>query len=359
MDFSFKLNGITQFFLEAKRLSEDLNNPELIGQAINYAWLKGCSWAVLSNFESIRIFNAEWKVASPFQSHLKTIHYHEFLSRFEELWLLSKESFQNKLLDREAEKWGKKATKISVDKQLFFDFTQFRDILSKTIHKLNTEKQLTEIELDESVQRILDRLIFIRNCEDRELEDKVLIYTLRKWESSLNQDLFFMLHDVFEYFNENYNSEIFKPHLCDKLKIDDLVLKEIIERLYFAKDNIAFYDFSIIEADVLGNIYEQYLSHILNKNTKKPSLNQSYAHRKEQGIYYTPTYIVDFIVKNTLGEILKTKKKGIEKLRVLDPACGSGSFLIKAFDILNEHYQKYDKDYKQAEFDFQTGLAYT
>lgn len=359
VDFSFKLNGITQFFLEAKRLSEDLNNPELIGQAINYAWLKGCAWAVLSNFETIRIFNAEWKVASPFQSHLKTIHYNEFLSRFEELWLLSKESFQNKLLDKEAEKWGKKSTRVSVDKQLFFDFTQFRDILSKTIHKLNAEKQLTELELDESVQRILDRLIFIRNCEDRELEEKILIYTLRKWESSPKQDLFLMLHDVFEYFNENYNSEIFKPHLCDKLKIEDLVLKEIIERLYFAKDNIAFYDFSVIEADVLGNIYEQYLSHILKKNTKKPSLSQSYAHRKEQGIYYTPTYIVDFIVKNTLGEILKTKKKDIEKLRVLDPACGSGSFLIKAFDILNEHYQKYDKDYKQAEFDFKTGLAYT
>ena len=92
------------------------------------------------------------------------------------MWLLSKESFEKGLLDKEAERLEKKSKKIPVDKQLLTDFTRFRELISKNITKLNKNRNLTEEDLDESVQRILDRLIFIRNCEDRELEPKILIY---------------------------------------------------------------------------------------------------------------------------------------------------------------------------------------
>ncbi|GAB4452312.1 MAG: hypothetical protein OHK0036_13770 [Bacteroidia bacterium] len=360
VDYSFRINGIPKFFLEAKALKEDLNNPKFIQQAINYAWHKGCTWAVLTNFESVKIFNAEWKTSNPSQNHLKTILCYEFLERFNELWLLSKESFELGLLDKEAEKWGKKTKKISVDKQLLADFTRFRELLSKNITKLNPSKNLTEEELDEAVQRILDRLIFIRNCEDRELEPKTLIASIREWQSSGKGQLIKSIREIFIDFDKRYNSKIFENHLCDNLDIDNEVLYEVIEGLYSTKDQSLFYDFSAIEADVLGNIYEQYLGHILKKSKKRAQLTKNQAHRKEQGIYYTPTYIVDYIVRNTLGELLKNKKsKEVEKIRVLDPACGSGSFLIKAFDVLNEYYAKNDKNYSQTKMDFQTGLSYT
>ncbi len=79
VDYGFRINGIPKFFLEAKALKEDLDNPKFIEQAINYAWHKGCTWAVLTDFESVKIFNAEWKTSNPLQSHLKTIPYQEFL----------------------------------------------------------------------------------------------------------------------------------------------------------------------------------------------------------------------------------------------------------------------------------------
>ncbi|MEW6202361.1 MAG: N-6 DNA methylase, partial [bacterium] len=359
VDYSFRINRIPKFFLEAKPLKEDLDKPEFIEQAINYAWHKGCTWAVLTDFEHLKIFNAEWKTADPFQSHLKTIPCHEFLDRFSELWLLSKESFEQGLIDKEAEKWGKRTKKIPVDKQLLADFTRFRGLLSKNIMKLNQSMNLTEEDLDESIQRILDRLIFIRNCEDRELEAKTLISNLREWESRGRGQLIKSLREVFVYFDKQYNSKIFITHLCDDLMISDEVLHEIIEGLYYTKDRSLSYDFSAIEADVLGNIYEQYLGHILKKTEKRAKLTANNAHRKEQGIYYTPTYIVDYIVRNTLGELLKDKKVNAEKIRVLDPACGSGSFLIKAFDVLNEYYSKNDKDYNQTQFDFKTGTPFT
>jgi len=353
VDYGFRINGIPKFFLEAKPFREDLDTRKFIDQAISYAWHKGCTWAILTNFESIKIFNAEIKTEHPWLSQFKpTLHCNEFVTKFDELSLLSKESFEKDLLDKEAEKWGKKAKKIPIDKQLLDDFTHFRDVLSKSITKLNASKNLSEEELDESVQRILDRLIFIRNCEDRELEPQILISKYREWESKGKGHLIKSLRETFAHFDKEYNSKIFAIHLCDAIDIDNEVLHEVIEGLY------QYYDFSIIDADVLGTIYEQYLSHILKKTEKRAKLTENHLHRKEQGIYYTPTYIVDYIVRNTLGELLTNKKVDIEKIRVLDPACGSGSFLIKAFDLLNEYYQK-EKDYQQAELDLETGIPFT
>jgi len=353
VDYGFRINGIPKFYLEAKSFREDLDDRKFIDQAINYAWHKGCTWAILTNFESIKIFNAEVKTEHPWLSQFRpTLQCSEFIAKLDELTLLSRESFEKGLLDREAEKWAKKAKKIPIDKQLLCDFTHYRDILSKSITKLNLKENLSEEELDESVQRILDRLIFIRNCEDRELEPKILISKYREWESKGEGQLIKSLRETFIHFDKEYNSKIFATHLSDKLGVDNKVLHEIIEGLYQS------YDFSIIDADVLGTIYEQYLGHILKKTEKRAKVTESHIRRKEQGIYYTPTYIVDYIVRHTLSELLKNKKINVEQIRVLDPACGSGSFLIKVFDLLNEHYQK-DKDYQQTELDLKTGIPFT
>jgi type I restriction-modification system DNA methylase subunit len=358
VDYGFRINDIPKFFLEAKSFREDLDNRKFIEQAINYSWHKGCTWAILTNFESLKIFNAEVKTEHPWLSQLKpTLHCTEFLAKFEELYLLSRESLENGLLDREAEKWGKKAKKTPINERLLNDFTHFRDILGKNITKLNASKNLTEEELDECVQRLLDRLIFIRNCEDRELEPKTLIANYREWESKGKGHVVKSLRQTFVHFDNEYNSKIFAEHLCDSLDIDNEVLHEVIEGLYTTKEN-ENYDFSIIDADVLGTIYEQYLSHILKKTGKRAKLTENHLHRKEQGIYYTPTYIVDYIVRNTLGEKLKEKTIDVEKIRVIDLACGSGSFLIKAFDVLNEYYKKNDKDYKQTQFSSDSALPF-
>ncbi len=291
-------------------------------------------------------------------SQLKpTLHCNEFLDKFDELSLLSRESFEKELLDKEAEKWGKKAKKMPIDKQLLADFTHFRDILSRNITKLNGNKHLSEEELDESVQRILDRLIFIRNCEDRELEPKILISNYREWESKGRGQLINSLRETFSHFDDEYNSKIFAKRLCDDLDVDNEVLHEVIEGLYRNKDNEP-YDFAIIDADVLGTIYEQYLGHILRKTEKRAKVTENHAHRKEQGIYYTPTFIVKYIVDKTLGELLKSKKIDVEKIRVLDPACGSGSFLIKAFDVLNDYYKEHDENYKQTRLDLESGILF-
>jgi type I restriction-modification system DNA methylase subunit len=360
VDYSFRINGIPKFFLEAKSLREQLDkdNYRFYSQAVEYSWYKGCTWAVLTNFEHLRILNAEVKTTNPLQSQFRWIDYNEYLTRFDELWLLSKESFEQGLLDKEAERLLKKTKKGKVDEQLLADFTRFRETLSKNVAKLNQKMHLSEEELDESIQRILDRLIFIRNCEDRELEEKKL------WEAKNEIRAWKKVKEIFSYYDIHYDSKLFtydpsnpkNVHQCDKLDIDDSVIREILNGLYRAKDDFVSYDFSAIDADVLGTVYEQYLSHILKKTGKRAKLTENQSHRKEQGIYYTPVYIVDYIVRSTLGELLKQREADAEKIKVLDPACGSGSFLIKAFDILKEHYGS--KDHKQTQLDLETGIPF-
>jgi len=352
VDYAFRIKGLPKFFLEAKALREkDLNNPKFIGQAIDYAWSKSCTWAVLSDFKSVIIFNAEWKTDDLLQNRFLEIPCVEFLDRFEELWLLSKESFERGMIDKEAEKWGKKAKLAPIDQYLLDDFARWRNLLSKNILKYNSDMKLTEEELDETVQKLLNRLVFIRKAEDAELEERVLESALRGWESEGKKALYVHLGEIFKKFNEIYDSELFEEAIVDQVVITNDVLKEVITGLYKPADKLRRYDFSIIDADVLGNVYEQYLGHILKKTKKRAEVKESRARRKEEGIYYTPTYIVDYIVRNTLDELLKDKKVDVEKTRVLDPACGSGSFLIKAFDVLNMHYSKHDKDYAQTQLD--------
>ena len=115
------------------------------------------------------------------------------------------------------------------------------------------------------------------------------------------------------------------------MDIDDGVLREILSDLYQTKDRSVSYDFKVIPANVLGNVYEQYLSHILRKTAKRAVLSENQVHRKEQGIYYTPTYIVDFIVNNTLGELLKDRKIDFEQVKVVRSCLRFRKFSNKGF----------------------------
>ena len=363
VDYSFRINSIPKFFLEAKALNVGLDESKDSVQAINYAWHKGTSWAVLTDFKTLIIYNAEVKDNNLSNARFKTLSFDQFAEHFDELWLLSKPAFEQGLLDKAALNWGKKLNRTKVGDQLLSELMYYRTLLSKSIVKNNASKNLSQEDIDEAVQRIIDRLIFIRTTEDRSIEPPTLSPIVREFEEKKRGKVTGALNEVYRRFDETYNSKLFtfnsmdlsQRHLCETLEIENEILLQVIKGLYASRDGITHYDFAAIDADVLGNIYEQYLSHILKKTDKRAKVESKEAHRKEQGIYYTPTYIVDYIVRNTLGEMLKNKKpEEVDKLKVLDMACGSGSFLLKSFDVLDEYYKRKDKDYAQNKLDTNT-----
>lgn len=345
VDYGFRLNNSPVMFVEAKKTSENLINTKFYNQVTDYAWYKATTWAVLTNFKHTRIINAYIK-GNYQASILRDIEIQNYLNHFDYLWLLSKESFEQKLIDTTAEDEGKKAKEKPVVKALFEDLNKWRQELANDIKKNYGQKYSTE-EIDEMVQVLLDRFILVRKIEDEGHEDRKLEEIHHHWLDAQNKkSLWMYLRELFttseESFEQNYDSKIFEYSEVDKLEISDYPLKIILKGLYESEDKTIRYNFALIDADILGNIYEQYLGYILKTTAKKASGETSKAKRKEQGIYYTPRYIVDYIVKNTIGEKLKECKnwQDVEKLKVLDPACGSGSFLIKAFDEIYAWYEE-------------------
>lgn len=344
-DYGFRIDDIPKFFVEAKSIKEDVNNNEFAEQAINYAWLKSVTWTILTNFKELKVFNAEWESRNPRDKIYIPLTWNQYIEKFDRVWLLSKDSFLNHELDKEAEEYGKKIKKTPVTpvmNQIFNDLMGWREKLSKSISDFSSNSKIVknEEELDEAVQRIIDRLIFIRVCEDRNIEQIILQSKLREWQNHHTKNFTNVLNKIFEDFRNNYDSKLFDPHFCENLEISDVALVEVITSLYESSDRVFKYDFSAIEADVLGNIYEEYLGYILQKGKKRTTVKADHLRRKEMGIYYTPTFVVDYIVKNTLSKLLeKMSSAEVDNIKILDMACGSGSFLLKAFDVLNNYYK--------------------
>lgn len=339
VDLAFRLNHIPVMFLEAKALKVDLDEWKWAEQAINYSWNKSVTWAILSDFEGIKVFNAEIPPKSLSQNLFFELKWHEYLDRFDQLWLLSKESFEEKKLAEQAEKWGKLTKRKQVGEKLFEDLTTWRALLTKDFKKNNST--IDEDALDEGVQKVLDRLIFIRTAEDRKIEQNILLSLVREWETAgKKHNIFKRLNDGFRWFDDHYNSKLFASHALENWKADDKVFETIIKGLYQTADGYR-YDFSAISTDVLGGIYEQYLGYVQEKKEKDEKKKSK---RKSQGIYYTPKYIVEYLIEQTLGEVLKkAKAKDIPNIKIIDPACGSGSFLISAYDKMLEAKTKLDK----------------
>jgi type I restriction-modification system DNA methylase subunit len=323
VDLSFQLQGLPVFFLEAKAIRVNLEEWKWAEQAINYSWNKSVSWAVLCDFEGLKIFNADLPPKNLASNLFLEFNYEEYEDRFEELWLLSKEAFQSQELSSRAEKWRRTEKRAQVGQKLFEDLMSWRNLLTKQISKQN-DVQLED--LNEGVQTILDRLIFIRTAEDR----KIVAPSLEPLYKSKPTNLFVELKKLFVEFDKNFNSKLFSLNKCDSWEIESKTLSRIVSGLYVEEKGFK-YDFSVITADVLGGMYEQYLSYVQNEKTDSTHKSK----RKAQGIYYTPKYIVDFLLDESLEKLISQAGIGTT-LRILDPACGSGSFLIAAYDRILE-----------------------
>ncbi len=353
VDYAFKIGDKTVFYLEVKKLGVNLDK-EANRQVVSYALSKRIPFAVSTNFEEMNIFCVEQEDAIEKNNIFRVFRSPEdYIEKIYNLSLLSKENFEKGIIFEEAELEGKLKKRISIDKYLLSDLMNIRSLIASDIEKNYPNKyQLNE--KDEIIQRIIDRLIFIRKCEDTQINPKDV--KLEEVKRLSHDKIYSRLKEIFTLYNEVYNSGLFSVGVdndCDKIKIDGGIIQKLVGYLYESKGEKYIYNFDWIDADVLGQVYEQYLGIILQQTKSgKAKLKEGQAHRKEQGIYYTPTYIVDYIVKNTVGELLKDKKTKIKDLKILDPACGSGSFLIKAFDYLYESLSKTDEA-KQHKIDSQ------
>lgn len=336
-DYILRIGNEEVTIIEAKKTNVILSEDEG-RQTVSYAYHRKVKFSVLTNFKYVRVYHALSNTKNIDKNLLFWIEFKDFEKDFDKLWLLSKESFEkkdiNKLLSKKDEKKF-----IAVDESILADLLEIRRLLSNDLKKLRM--YLSDEKIDESIQILIDRLIFIRSAEDRGLENKNFLLGLVKdsREGRLKNKLWYALQEYFKNFDDNYNSKLFTPGILEDERnvfFDDSTLEKIIRTLYFGKkEQQSRYMFDEIPGDLLGSIYEQYLGVVLRGTEKRVTLSGETGKRKKMGIYYTPSYIVDYIVKNTVGEYTKDKTiDEILEVNIVDPACGSGSFLIRAFQEL-------------------------
>ena len=350
-DYSFRVDGKTKFFVEAKAPSEPLSVAKHIVQAKTYAWnTRQVFFVVLTDFVEFRFYDASIQpdVRKPDEGLLLKLAYREYLDRANKLWEFSKERVIAGSLDAMLPRDRRtQRLRIPVDEAFLDEMTGWREDLARNIYKHNSE--LTAKQLNEVVQRLLDRIVFIRIAEDRHIiEKRRLADAVEEWKARRGKfHIFDWLNDLFRQVNEDFNGEMFKPHLSEKIKIDSDILVRIIERLYPPKSP---YRFDVIGVELLGSIYERYLGKTIRLTAKQVRVEDKPEVRKAGGVYYTRSYIVDYIVKNTVGKTIAGKTpRQIESMRILDPACGSGSFLIGAFQSLIDHHTQWYLEHPEVE----------
>ncbi|TAF66998.1 MAG: methyltransferase [Cytophagales bacterium] len=339
-DYCFTLKGSRKFFLEAKKpkifIKEEM---EPAFQVRRYGWSAKLPLSIITDFEEFSIYDCTKKpknTDSARIARLKYIHYTEYEKEFDFIWnLFSKEAVINGSIENFiASDKSQKGTD-SVDTDFLASLDQWRDYLAKAI--LTGNKKLDEEQLNFVLQRTLDRIIFLRICEDRGVE------RYGKMREMLKGQVYQNLFDYFQEANNKYNSGLFdfqKDTLSKNIHIDNKVLKNIIEDLYYPKSP---YEFSVIPVEILGDAYEQFLGKIIRITPNQSiRIEEKPEVRKAGGVYYTPQYIVEYIVSQTVGKMIEGKTpEEIATIKICDPACGSGSFLLGAYKYLLDYHHDY------------------
>jgi len=345
-DHAFRLGGARKFFVEAKKPSVDVKgDPSPAYQLRRYAWSAKLPLSILTDFHEFAVYDCTKKPDPTDTAATCRILYltcEDYAKRWEEIAeLFSPEAIQRGAFDKHAASAKKKGT-TTVDDAFLKEIETWRDLLAHNLALRNPG--LTQRELNTAVQTTIDRIIFLRICEDRGIEDYGVLRGLVNGTC-----IYARMLGVFRAADERYNSGLFhfrsekdRPGEPDTLTlglvIDDKALKEILDALYYPKSP---YEFSVLPADILGHVYEQFLGKVIRLTAgHRAVVEEKPEVKKAGGVYYTPTYIVDYIVKNTVGKLLEgMTPKEAGSLRTLDPACGSGSFLLGAYQLLLDWHQ--------------------
>ena len=343
-DYCFTVYGQRKFFVDAKKPSVNIKSDiSPAYQVRRYGWSAKLPIAIVTDFEEFSIYDCSKKPNQndrPSVARIQYLKYNDYLKEFDFIWeTFSKERILKGSFDKFVQSDTKKRGTATVDKEFLKEIEEWRKYLATTIALRN--KELTEDEVNFSVQKNIDRILFLRICEDRGVEQYASLKNAIK-----KGDFYKNLFELFHIADEKYNSGLFdfkEDTITPNLNIDNKVIKNIVQELYYP---LSPFEFSVLPADILGSVYEQFLGKTIRlTKAHHARIEEKPEVRKAGGVYYTPKYIVDYIVKNTVGKLINGKTpKQVENIKICDPACGSGSFLIGAYQYLLNWHLKYYTD---------------
>jgi hypothetical protein len=330
-DYTFRLFSERKFFVEAKKPSVSIqNNNDTAKQVRRYGYTAKIKISVLSNFEYLLIYDCSERVESTdtySKCLVKSFYYTQYAEKFDEIKsLLGRESVYIGEFDRKWKDIEVQLEQHSVDKFFLSQINDWRKELGAEMYRYKND--ITDQELNDWAQDYLNRILFLRVCEDRNIEQ---YHTLLKFAN--RNDLLALLNKFHEA-DRKYNSGLFDQPLCNEI-IQNIssIFWHIIRQLYYPESP---YSFSILSSDILGNIYEIYLTERLAIEEGSVILKPK-PENIDRDIVTTPTYIINEILRKTVTPYTEGKTDDeILSMQMADIACGSGAFLLELFQLLQD-----------------------
>ena len=313
-DYGFCIGGTRKFFLEAKKPSVNIEgDTHPAYQLRRYAWSAKLPLSILSDFEEFAVYDCRKKpVKTDRAATARTFYfkYTEYADRWDEIAsIFSREAILKGSFDQYVESSKAKRGTAEVDSVFLKEIESWRNVLAHNLALRNPE--LTQRELNFAVGRTIDRIIFLRICEDRGVEDYGRLMALQN-----GTRVYARLCQLFYSADDRYNSGLFhfkaekdRPELPDgftlNLIIDDKPLKDIFKSLYYPDSP---YEFSVLSADILGQVYEQFLGKVIRLTPSHRAVVEDKPEvKKAGGVYYTPTYIVNDIRRAHCRQVVERK----------------------------------------------------
>ena len=327
-DYTLRIQGLRKLFVEAKKPSVDITkSSEGAFQTRRYGWNANLGISILTNFDKLIIYDCRYKPDAIEDEHVARIRvfdFSDFVDAFEEIYdLISFESASSGRLD----------DLFSVDERVGHTFDDYflqqieswREKLAQSVVQRN--EQLVSEDINFLIQRLLNRIVFLRICEDR---------TIEKYETLKNIQDYNQLKALFQQSDKKYNSGLFnfiEDSLSLNIELDSEVLIEIFNELYYP---LSPYDFAVVDPAILSQIYEKFLgSHIILDEGRHLSIVSEPEVVASNGVIPTPKLIAEQIVEETLHPLVIEKdSKQLAELKIADICCGSGTFLISVYDFL-------------------------
>ena len=343
-DYTLCYGGERKIYIEAKQPSIDLkSNPEPALQVRRYAYTSKMPIAILTDFQEFAVYDTRIKPKAndnAATSRIEYLTYEQYEEHFEELYnRISWEAVDLGKFDTYWETSRDKKGTATVDNDILQLIEKWRVLLAEDIALHNEE--IDEFNLTSSVQKIIDRILFLRICEDKEIEERGTLKKIAEAKSGVYETL----KALFATANDKFNAGLFATdNYLDSLIVQDKTLAAIINALYFPECQ---YEFSVLPVEILGSIYERFLGKIIRFTRKTKSghgveIIEKPEVQKAGGVYYTPPYIVRYIVRQTIGKKIEDKTpEQVAKMHFVDPACGSGSFLVGAYQYLLDWHLNY------------------
>ena len=345
-DYTVRALEERKFFFEAKKPSvriETAKDPAF--QLRRYGWSAGMAISALTNFETLALYDCRHRPREGDEVGVALLYrysYEEYVEKFDEIYdQISRESVYSGRFDSLFATDQARTGTEPFDNFFLHQIENWRERLATALSASNPS--LDGFQLNFLIQRLINRIVFLRICEDREPA---------KYEALKKVKTYEQLKSVFQAADRRYNSGLFdfiEDNLSFTIEVQNDVLIEIFDQLYFPKSS---YDFSVVEPKVLGEIYELFLakevavSGGVGDASRSVSIQTKPEVAHSEGVVTTPAFIVERIISETLHPLCEGKSPAdLESLHLADIACGSGIFLVAAYEyLLGYHLDWYLRD---------------